>query len=89
MHDDDHPLARAYHRLLVWEIMKRPASMRLADRALNPLIGKSIVVYATKPAVAAGASRDGPSRKMATTTPATVAPTTTAGSPRGGRARAA
>ena len=58
VHDDDHPLARAYHRLLVWEIMKRPASMRLADRALNPLIGKSIVVYAAKPAVAGRADRD-------------------------------
>jgi SAM-dependent methyltransferase len=57
VHNDDHPLARAYHRLLVWEIMKRPASMRLANRTLNPLIGKSIVVYATKPAVAAGAGR--------------------------------
>ena len=50
VHDDDHPLARAYHRLLVWEIMKHPAVMRLADRALNPLIGKSIVIYAAKPA---------------------------------------
>src|SRR5581483_2355163 len=49
VHHDDHPLARAYHRLLVWEIMKQPAVMRLADRALNPLIGKSIVVYAAKP----------------------------------------
>jgi SAM-dependent methyltransferase len=48
--DDDHPLARAYHRLLVWEIMKQPAIMRLADHALNPLIGKSVVVYAAKPA---------------------------------------
>ncbi|HTW01411.1 MAG TPA: methyltransferase domain-containing protein [Streptosporangiaceae bacterium] len=57
VHNDDHPLSRAYHRLLVWEIMKRPASMRLADRALNPLIGKSIVVYAAKPAAAAGAAR--------------------------------
>ena len=25
VHDDDHPLARAYHRLLVWDIMQRPA----------------------------------------------------------------
>jgi len=49
VHHDDHPLARAYHRLLVWEIMKKPAIMRAADRALNPLIGKSIVVYAAKP----------------------------------------
>ncbi len=53
VHNDDHLLARAYHRLLVWEIMKQPAVMRMADRALNPLIGKSIVVYAVKPAAVA------------------------------------
>jgi ubiquinone/menaquinone biosynthesis C-methylase UbiE len=46
--NDDHPLARAYHRMLVWDIVKRPAATRLADRALNPLIGKSVVVYAIK-----------------------------------------
>jgi SAM-dependent methyltransferase len=57
--NDDHPLARGYHRLLVWEIMKKPAIMRLADRALNPLIGKSIVVYAVKPAAAAPAGHGG------------------------------
>ncbi len=53
VHDDDHPLASAYHKLLVWDIMRRPAVTRLADRALNPLIGKSLVVYATKPVTAA------------------------------------
>src|SRR6202042_3956701 len=58
VHDDDHPLARAYHRLLVWEIMKQPAVMRLAGRALNPLIGKSIVVYAVKPAAVAPKADD-------------------------------
>ena len=46
--NDDHPLARAYHRLLVWDIMRKPAVTRLADSALNPLIGKSLVVYADK-----------------------------------------
>jgi SAM-dependent methyltransferase len=50
VHDDDHPLASAYHRLLVWDIMRKPAVTRFADRALNPLIGKSLVVYAAKPA---------------------------------------
>jgi SAM-dependent methyltransferase len=50
VHDDEHPLARAYHRVLVWEIVKKPQLMRLADRALNPVIGKSVVVYAAKPA---------------------------------------
>jgi SAM-dependent methyltransferase len=55
--DDDHPLASAYHRLLVWDIMRKPAITQLADRALNPLIGKSLVVYATKPSDATGAPR--------------------------------
>jgi SAM-dependent methyltransferase len=52
VHDDDHPLARAYHKLLVWDIMHKPAITRRADQALNPLIGKSLVVYATKPEAA-------------------------------------
>ena len=47
--NDDHPLARAYHRLLVWDIIKSPAVTRLADQGLNPLIGKSLVLYARKP----------------------------------------
>jgi hypothetical protein len=50
VHNDEHPLARAYHRLLVWDIMRRPAVTRIADRALNPIIGKSLVVYAGRPA---------------------------------------
>jgi SAM-dependent methyltransferase len=54
--NDDHPLARAYHQMLVWDLMKRPALTRWADRALNPLIGKSLVVYAVKPAAAQAAS---------------------------------
>jgi ubiquinone/menaquinone biosynthesis C-methylase UbiE len=57
VHEDNHPLASAYHKLLVWDIMHKPAVTRLADRALNPLIGKSLVVYATKPAVGATLSR--------------------------------
>jgi len=58
VHDNDHPLASAYHKLLVWDIMRKPAVTQLADRALNPLIGKSIVVYATKPT--AGTARPRP-----------------------------
>ena len=34
--------ARSYH------VMRRPAVTRLAEQALNPLIGKSLVVYAVK-----------------------------------------
>ncbi|MEU8267142.1 methyltransferase domain-containing protein [Sphaerisporangium sp. NPDC049002] len=50
VNDDDHPLAKAYHELLVWDIMKRPAATRIAEAVLNPLIGKSVVVYVRKPA---------------------------------------
>jgi SAM-dependent methyltransferase len=57
VHDDEHPAARAYHRLLVWDIMKRPAVTRLAERALNPLIGKSLVVYAEKKILHYGGTR--------------------------------
>lgn len=52
VHNDDHPLASGYHRLLVWDIMRKPAVTRLADQALNPLIGKSLVLYADKHAAA-------------------------------------
>jgi hypothetical protein len=39
---------RLYHRLLVWDLMKRPLVTRLAEKLLNPLIGKSVVFYAVK-----------------------------------------
>lgn len=48
VHDDDNPAVRGYHRLLVWDIMRRPALTRLSEAALNPLIGKSLVIYAQK-----------------------------------------
>jgi len=38
-----------YHRLLVWDIEKAPKVTRYADRLLNPLMGKSLVVYLDKP----------------------------------------
>jgi len=48
VHDDVHPAVRGYHRLLVWDLMRRPPLTRLAEAALNPVIGKSLVVYAKK-----------------------------------------
>ena len=48
VHNDEHPLAGAYHKLLVWDIMHKPASTRIADQILNPVLGKSLVVYADK-----------------------------------------
>ena len=50
--NDEHPAVKAYHRLLVWDIMTRPLATRLAERALNPLIGKSLVLYLHKPEAA-------------------------------------
>ena len=49
--NDDHRVVRAYHRLLVWDIMKAPRTTRYAERVLAPLIGKSIIVYLVKPLV--------------------------------------
>jgi SAM-dependent methyltransferase len=40
---------KAYHQVLVWQIMRNPPVLRWLDRALNPLIGKSLVVYVEKP----------------------------------------
>jgi SAM-dependent methyltransferase len=48
--NDAHPVVRGYHKMLVWDIMRRPALTRYAEAALNPLIGKSLVVYAAKAA---------------------------------------
>ncbi|MFT7288510.1 MAG: ubiquinone/menaquinone biosynthesis C-methylase UbiE [Halieaceae bacterium] len=38
-------LVRQYHRLLVWDMMKQPALTRVLERALNPVLGKSVVMY--------------------------------------------
>jgi len=38
----------AYHRFLTWDIMKKPKATRLLERLLNPVLGKSLVIYARK-----------------------------------------
>lgn len=52
VNSEDHHLVKAYHRLLVWDMMKAPTATRIAERALNPVIGKSLVVYLQKPELA-------------------------------------
>ena len=47
--NDTHPAVKAYHQLLVWDISKAPFVTRFSERILNPVLGKSTVVYATKP----------------------------------------
>jgi hypothetical protein len=42
---DDHPLVKAWHRLLVWDMMKAPWLTRGLERALDPLMGKSVALY--------------------------------------------
>lgn len=55
--NDTHPFVKAYHELLVWDMVKAPLPTRLAERLLNPIIGKSVVVYGTKPVPAPAAKR--------------------------------
>jgi SAM-dependent methyltransferase len=40
---------RKYHDFLVWELSTRPRWTRVLDRTLNPVLGKSVVLYAEKP----------------------------------------
>ena len=56
IHNDSHPLVRAYHSVLLWDISKAPWPTRLFERVANPFIGKSLVVYATKPLAAEAAA---------------------------------
>jgi len=45
---NDHLLVRLYHRFLVWDLMARPVVTRGLENLLNPLTGKSDVVYFRK-----------------------------------------
>jgi SAM-dependent methyltransferase len=53
---DDHPLVARYRQFLEWDIVKRPRSTRAIEQILNPVLGKSFVVYARKPLTEAEAS---------------------------------
>jgi hypothetical protein len=39
---------RRYHDFLAWQITNRPRWVEAVDRALNPVLGKSLVVYGEK-----------------------------------------
>ncbi|MGD0882207.1 MAG: class I SAM-dependent methyltransferase [Acidimicrobiales bacterium] len=56
--NDTNPAVAAYHRLLVWDIEKAPRVTRLTERVLNPLVGKSLVVYLVKPGRSPSARTD-------------------------------
>jgi SAM-dependent methyltransferase len=48
--NDQHPLVKAYHRLLTWQITDNPLPLQLAEAVSAPLFGKSMVVYARRDA---------------------------------------
>lgn len=45
---DSNWLVRQYHRLLVWDLMDKPWLTRTLEKLLNPLLGKSVVMYFRK-----------------------------------------
>ncbi len=51
--DREAGLPSLYHRFLVWDIENRPPALRWLESALNPLMGKSLVVYAERDHAAA------------------------------------
>lgn len=46
---DDAPAALRYKRFLEWQIVRKPRTLDAFERVLDPVLGKSFVVYATKP----------------------------------------
>ena len=46
---EDSFLVKQYHKLLVWDLMKKPLFTKLLESILQPLIGKSLVMYFRKP----------------------------------------
>ena len=37
-----------YHRFLVWDLMDKPAFTRVLEKIMNPVVGKSVVMYFRK-----------------------------------------
>lgn len=46
---DDNPLVRTFRSFLEWDIMTAPRAVRALERLLNPVLGKSLVLYLEKP----------------------------------------
>jgi SAM-dependent methyltransferase len=45
----EHPAVTAYHKMLVWDLMRQPRITRMAESLLNPVVGKSVAMYFVKP----------------------------------------
>ena len=48
--NEEHPAVVKYREFLEWDIVEQPASTKVAERLLSPVLGKSVVFYANKPA---------------------------------------
>ncbi len=46
--NEDHPAVRRYRQLLEWEITEQPGSLKVVERTLAPVLGKSFIVYGVK-----------------------------------------
>ena len=47
---EDNRAVKAYHKLLVWDMMEKPWVTRATEKMLNPVLGKSVVMYFEKAA---------------------------------------
>lgn len=47
--NDDAAAVRLYHRFLVWDVFHPDGPAHRVERALNPVLGKSLVLYAERP----------------------------------------
>ncbi len=54
---DDCLPVNLYHQILTWDIMKRPRITRALDSLLNPILGKSLVLYFRKPGITESSKR--------------------------------
>ncbi|BFM09394.1 class I SAM-dependent methyltransferase [Halioxenophilus aromaticivorans] len=43
--EPQHPIVQAYHRFLVWDLTQSPWLTRGLETLLNPIMGKSVVLY--------------------------------------------
>ncbi len=48
--NNEHRLVKTYLRFLTWDIVKQPLITRLMEKILQPLLGKSAIIYAHKAA---------------------------------------
>ena len=51
-----HPAVKAYHKLLVWDMVSQPWITRTSESLLNPVIGKSVALYFEKAVVSVAGS---------------------------------